>query len=116
MERMPDDEPTPFERTGLPSLDDIYATFKTLATDEGMRHYSAWYDSLLSAPPPKGGNRRHLFMAAFTLARQVLVTDHAESTSRVPGSVLEATMKKPSYEDEDIEARLDLDQEDIDTV
>jgi hypothetical protein len=95
MERMPDDEPTPFERIALPPLDDIYATFKTLAIDEDMRLYSAWCDSLLSAPPPKGGNRRHLFMAAFTLARQVLVTDHAEGTSRVPGSVMEATMKKP---------------------
>jgi hypothetical protein len=45
-----------------------------------MLLFARWYDSLLRAPPPAGGNRRHLFMAAYYLARQALVTDHGQST------------------------------------
>jgi hypothetical protein len=41
-----------------------------------MPVFARWYDSSLQAPPAAGGNRRHLFMAAYCLARQALVTDH----------------------------------------
>jgi hypothetical protein len=78
---MPDDEPAPTERTGLPPLDDLFQTFKTLASDDDMLLFTRWYDSLLHAPAPAGGNRRHLFMASYYLARQALVTDHGQNTS-----------------------------------
>jgi hypothetical protein len=74
------DEPTLIERTELPPLDDLFRTFKGLASDEDMLLFARWYDSLLHAPPPPGGNRRHLFMAAYYLARQALVTDLAKNT------------------------------------
>jgi hypothetical protein len=74
------DEPRPFESTELPPLDDVFQTFKTLASDEDMLLFARWYDSLLHAPPPPGGNRRHLFMAAYYLARQALVTAPGKNT------------------------------------
>ena len=74
------DQPTPIVRTELPPLDDLFQTFKTLASDEDMLLFAQWYDSLLHAPPPPGGNRRHLFMAAYYLARQALVTDPGKNT------------------------------------
>jgi hypothetical protein len=45
-----------------------------------MLLFARWYDSLLHAPPQTGGNRRHLFMAAYSLARQALVTDQGQNT------------------------------------
>jgi hypothetical protein len=75
------DGPMPVERTELPPLDDLFQTFKALASDEDMLLFARWYDSLLHAPPPAGGNRRHLFMAAYYLARQALVTDPGKNTS-----------------------------------
>jgi hypothetical protein len=59
MRRMPDDEPTPVERTELRSLDDLFQTFTTLASDDDMLLLARWYDSLLHAPSPFGGNSRH---------------------------------------------------------
>jgi hypothetical protein len=70
----------PIDRTELPPVDDLFQTFKTLASDEVMLLFALWYDSLLHAPPPPGGNRRHLFMAAYYLARQALVTDPGKNT------------------------------------
>jgi hypothetical protein len=46
-----------------------------------MLLFTRWYDSLLHAPAPAGGNRRHLLMASYYLARQALVTDHRQNTS-----------------------------------
>jgi hypothetical protein len=80
MKRMPADEPTPVERTELPPLDDLFQAFKNLASDDDMLLFARWYESLLRVAPPAGGNRRHLFMAAYYLARQALVTDHEEKT------------------------------------
>jgi hypothetical protein len=75
-----DDKPTPVERTELPPLDDLFQTFKNIASDDDMLLFARWYDSLLHAPSPAGGNRRHLFMAAYYLARQALVTDPGKNT------------------------------------
>jgi hypothetical protein len=61
-------------------LDDLFQTFKNLAIDDDMLLFARWYDSLLHALSPAGGNRRHLFMAAYYFARQALVTDHRQST------------------------------------
>jgi hypothetical protein len=80
MKGMTDEGPIPVERTELPPLDDLFQAFKNLASDDDMLLFARWYDSLLHAPSPAGGNRRHLFMAAYYLARQALVTDHGQST------------------------------------
>jgi hypothetical protein len=40
-----------------------------------MSLFARWYDWSLQALPAAGGNSRHLFMAAYCLARQALVTD-----------------------------------------
>jgi hypothetical protein len=48
------DGPMPVERTELPPLDDLFQTFKTLASDEDMLLFARWYDSLLHALQPAG--------------------------------------------------------------
>jgi hypothetical protein len=41
------------------SLDDLFQTFKTVASDDDMLLFARWYYPLLYAPSPSGGNSRH---------------------------------------------------------
>jgi hypothetical protein len=76
MRRMPDDEPTPVERTGLPRSTTF---FRPSTPSRAMRTCcSSWGTTPVARTPPAGG--KHLFMAAFCLTRQALVTDHGQNT------------------------------------
>jgi hypothetical protein len=50
----PADESTPSSAPSSPPLDDLFQTFKTLASDEDMLLFARWYDSLLHALQPAG--------------------------------------------------------------
>jgi hypothetical protein len=42
---------TPVERTELPPLDDLFQTFKNLASDDDMLLFARWYESLWRVAP-----------------------------------------------------------------
>jgi hypothetical protein len=84
MRRMPDDETTPVERTELRSLDDLFRPSRPLRV-------------MTTCCCSRGGTTRcctHgrrlvgiagiLFMAAYCLAPQALVTDHRQSAVMAP--------------------------------